>query len=153
MDVSEKGLKEFMEYWFAGFMRGMEALDQASQGNVLHECGKACAQSFTVPIFRALKQNSPDLDSFLQDLSQKIPGAKYERIGPNRIEATYNTCACDLVRLGLVQSPMLCECSAANLRENLEHSLGGSASVTIQSSILRGGTHCVLVAVFEDEIH
>jgi len=56
------------------------------------------------------------------------------------------------VRLGLVKSPALCECSAANLRENLEQSLGLSVSVAVESSILRGGTHCVLMVTLENEI-
>lgn len=146
----EQGLKEFFDYWFAGFARGIETLDEPSQRNVLHACGKACAQSYTVQIFREVKQNSADLDSFLQNLSQRGSGSRYERIGSNIIKATYNRCGCDLVRLGLVKSPTLCECSAANLGENLEQSLGVSASVTIESSILRGASQCVLIARLEN---
>lgn len=86
MDEIEKGLKEFLDYWFAGFMRGIESLDEPSQRKVLYECGKACAH---------------------------------------------------------------CECSAANLRENLQQSLGMSASVAVESSIHRGGTHCVLIVSLE----
>ena len=151
MDEIEKGLKEFLDYWFAGFMRGIEALDEPYQRKVLYECGKACAQSYTVQVFREAKQNSVDIDSFLQNLSRGGSGSKYERIGSNTIKATYNKCGCDLVRLGLVKSPTLCECSAANLRENLQQSLGMSASVAVESSILRGGTHCVLIVSFENE--
>jgi len=80
MDEIEKGLKEFLDFWFAGFMRGIEALDEHSQRKVLHECGKACAQSYTVQIFREAKQNSVDMDAFLQNLSQRGSGSKYERI-------------------------------------------------------------------------
>lgn len=151
MDEIEKGLKEFLDYWYAGFMRGIEALDEPSRKKVLAECGKACAESYTVQVFREAKQNSVDLDSFLRNLSQKGSGSKYERIGENTIRATYNKCGCDLVRLGLVKSPTLCECSAANLRENLQQSLGKSASVAVESSILRGGTHCVLIATLEND--
>ncbi len=151
MDEIEKGLKEFLDYWFAGFVRGIDSLDEPSQRKVLYECGKACAQSYTVQVFRDVKQNSVDIDSFLQNLSRRGSGSTYERIGSNMIKATYNQCGCDLVRLGLVKSPTLCECSAANLRENLQQSLGVSASVTVESSILRGGTHCVLIASLQDE--
>src|SRR5512136_3006732 len=146
MDEIEKGLKELFDYWFAGFSRGMETLDELSQRKILHECGKACAQSYTVQKFRQVKQNSADLDTFLLNLSRESSGSKYERIGSNTIRATYNNCGCDLVRLGLVKSPALCECSAANLRENLEQSLGKSTSVAVETSILRGGTQCVLIA-------
>jgi len=151
MDEIEKGLKEFLDYWFAGCMRGIEMLDEPSQRKVLHACGKACADSYTAQVFRQVKQNSPDLDSFLQNLSRRGSGSRYERMGPNTIRATYNQCGCDLVRLGLVKSPILCECSAANLRENLQQALGISTSVAVESSILRGGTHCVLIVSLEDQ--
>lgn len=151
MDEIEKGLREFLDYWFAGFVRGIDSLDEPSQRKVLYECGKACAQSYTVQVFRDVKQNSVDIDSFLQNLSRRGSGSTYERIGSNMIKATYSQCGCDLVRLGLVKSPTLCECSAANLRENLQQSLGVSASVAVESSILRGGTHCVLIASLQDE--
>jgi hypothetical protein len=152
MDEIENGLKNFLDFWFAGFICGVESLDESSQRKVLSECGKACAQSYTVQIFREVKQNSTDLNSFLQDLSRRMSGSNYERIGSNTIKATYNTCGCDLVRLGLVKSSTLCECSAANLRENLRQSLGKLAFVAIESSILRGGTHCVLMVTLEDEV-
>jgi hypothetical protein len=151
MEEIEKGLKEFLDYWYAGFMRGLESLDEASRRKVLLECGKACAQSYTAQIFRQARQDSPDLDSFLHNLSSRGSGSKYDQTGPNTIKATYNNCGCDLVRLGLVKSPTLCECSAANLRENLQQSLGTCASVEIESSILRGGEACVLIATLEDE--
>jgi hypothetical protein len=150
MDEIEKGLKEFLDYWYAGFMRGLESLDEASRRKVLQECGKACAQSYTVQVFRQARQASPDLDSFLQNLSKSFSASKYERTGPNTLRVTYNHCYCDLVRLGLVQSPALCDCSAANLRENLQQSLGTCASVEIESSILRGGEACVLIATLGD---
>jgi hypothetical protein len=151
MDEIEKGLKEFMDYWFAGFIRGIEALDKPAQKMIFHECGKACAQSYTVQKFREAKKISTDLDSFLRNLSPSGSGSKYERVANNTIKATYFSCGCDLVRLGLVKSPTLCECSAANLQENLEQSLGVPVSAVIETSILRGGTSCVLTVTLEKE--
>jgi hypothetical protein len=147
MDEIEKGLREFLDYWFAGFSRGLEELDEPSRKKVLSACGKACAQSYTIQVFREVKEKSTDLDSFWRNLSARVSGSKYEKLDERTIRATYAACGCDLVRLGLVQSPPLCECSAANLRENIEQSLGMSASVKVVSSILRGGKNCVLIAV------
>ena len=149
MDESEKGFREFLGFWFLGFLRGMQTLDEPSRKKVLDECGRACAQSYTAQIFRETEQNSSGVDLFLKNLEQRFPGAHYERQSSSTIRATYDRCGCDLVRLGLVVSPDLCECSAANLRENLEQALGIPASVTIESSILRGGNHCVLIATLE----
>jgi len=150
MDEIEAGLKDFLNYWFAGCMGGIEELDESSQRKVLHACGRACAESYTIQKFRETKEASPDLDTFLENLS-KGPEAKYERIGPRTIKATYSSCGCDLVRLGLVKSPVLCECSAANLAENLRGSLGVEASVTVESSILREAEQCVLIATLEEK--
>ena len=148
----EQELKDFLGYWFAGWMRGMQTLDDASQKIILSECGKACAQSHTIQVFRQAKQNSLDMETFLQELSSKDPAYQFERTGPNTIQATYSRCGCDLVRLGLVTSPTLCECSAVNLQENLQESLGKTVSIAIESSILRGGSRCVLRATFDDEM-
>jgi hypothetical protein len=151
MDEIEPGLKEFLDYWFAGCMRGLEELDGPSRAKVLSECGKACAQSYTVQVFREVKEKSADADSFWRNLSARGSGSKYDKLAANTIRATYNSCGCDLVRLGLVKSPALCECSAANLRENIEQSLGIPASVTVETSILRGGKQCVLIVALNPE--
>ncbi len=148
----EKGLHEFLEYWFTGLLQGLETLDGPSQEAVLHECGKACARSYTAQVFCEARQDSADIDAFLQNLARRLPGASYERVRPNAIRVIYAQCGCDLVRLGLVTSPILCECSAANLRENFQQALGTPASVTIEASILRGGPQCVLMVSLEHEI-
>jgi hypothetical protein len=96
----EKNLREFLDYWFAGLLQGLEGLDEPSQSKVLHECGKACARSYTAQVFREAKQDSADMDTFLQALSRGFPEASYERVGSDVIRVTYARCGCDLVRLG-----------------------------------------------------
>lgn len=149
MDEIAGELRNFLEYWFAGFEQGLEALDPQAQGALLHACGRACAHSYTVPLFREAWQNSADLEQFLQRLSQGVLGAHLERLDAHTLKATYPSCGCDLVRLGLVKAPALCECSAANLSENLGQALGVPVNVTIESSILRGGNECVLIATLQ----
>jgi hypothetical protein len=151
VDEIETGLREFLDYWFAGLMRGIDELDEASRRKVWHQCGEACAQSYTAQVFREARQSSADMDSFLHNLSLKFPGATYEQIGFNTIRVTYTQCGCDLVRLRLVESPGLCECSVANLRENFRQGLGVSVTVTLETSILRGGTHCALTVLLDED--
>ncbi len=136
---------QFLGYWFSGLMAGLAEIDEPARRHVLHECGKACACSYTAQVFREARQNSADEDSFLENLSRRFPEARYERLDAHTLRVTYTQCACDLVTLGLVTSPLLCECSAANLRENLAQAVGAPASVTVESSILRGGSRCVLM--------
>jgi hypothetical protein len=147
----EDGLKDFLEHWFSGWVNGLKGVNEQTQKTILGECGKACAHSYTVQLFQEARQNSANINSFLENLTARLPGARYERTGTNSINAIYNECGCDLVRLGLVKSPILCECSARNLRENLECSLGRVASIEIRSSILRGGTNCILAVSMVDD--
>ncbi len=150
MDEIDKELRHFMEYWFEGLVQGLGEIDEPSQKRIMSACGKACADSYTAEVFREARQNSTDMDSFLRNLASRFPGGQYERVGDNLIKATYRRCGCDLVRLGWVNAPIFCECSAANLRENLEQALGVPVQVTIESSILRGGACCTLIAILQD---
>ena len=98
------------------------------------------------------RAESADLDAVFTYLADRFPGATYERTDARTMRVRYATCECDLVRHGLVTSPMLCACSAHNLKENLEQSLGVPVSVAIESSILSGGTHCLLVASLQGDV-
>jgi hypothetical protein len=151
VDEIEPGLREFLGYWFDGLIQGIGELDDASRRKIWHECGRACAESYTAQVFREARQSSTDTGSFLRNLSLRFPGATYEQIAPKVIRVTYGHCGCDLVRLGLVISPSFCECSAANLRENFRQGLGVPATVTLETSILRGGTQCVLTVSLDGE--
>lgn len=149
MSEIEPDLHEFLGYWFEGWQCGMQTLDETSRDRVFHECGKACARSYTAQVFREASQNSADLQSFLQNLTQRFPSAHYEWDGDKTIRVTYAQCGCDLVRLGLVKSGEFCECSAANLRENFQQAMEILVHVTIKESILRGGSQCLLTVSLE----
>jgi hypothetical protein len=75
MEEIEKGLKEFLEYWFAGFSRGIDDVDEASRRKILQACGTACAESHAAGVFLGVKGNSPDSDSFLRNLSARGMGS------------------------------------------------------------------------------
>jgi hypothetical protein len=145
----EKGLYNFLRYWFTGLMQGLGNVDETARAQILQACGQACTDSYTGQVFREVRQQSPDLDSFLQNLQQRFPGARYERTGDNAIKVTYHQCGCDLVRLGLVQSPLFCQCSAANLRANFQQALHIPVSVELKTSILQGKPECLFMVVFE----
>jgi hypothetical protein len=137
-------LRHFFTCWFSGWAQGLETLDAASRTRMLHACGKACAASYTLQVFREAKAASTDLNTFMQELSLCFPDARYEWDGLDTILVTYLACGCDLVRFGLVNSPLLCECSTENLKENFQAALGKPVSVVLESSILRGGAQCIL---------
>jgi hypothetical protein len=147
----EPEVKVFLKAWFAGLMGTMQDVDETAWHKIWKACGAACAHSYTVQIFKQVKQDSPDMDAFLRNLSERMTGGRYERTGPNSMRVTYQSCECDLVRLGLVRSPELCECSVANLRENLEASLEIPVGVDLHASILRGASECVFEVTWTEE--
>jgi hypothetical protein len=152
MSEWDNEFRRFLTYWVSGFLDGLAKTDERARETILGECGKACARSYTAQVFQDARRQSTDMDAFFVYLADRFPGATYERTDARTMRVRYATCECDLVRHRLVTSPMLCACSAHNLRENLEQSLGVPVSVAIESSILRGGTHCLLVASFQGDV-
>jgi hypothetical protein len=146
---SDKEFSHFATHWFSGLMNGLESVAPSTRETILRECGKACAESYTARVFEKAWQQSADMEAFLDELAIRFPEATYEQLDPRTIKVRYATCECDLVKRGLVESPTICECSAYNLEENFEHSLGTPVTVTIESSILRGETHCAFLVSLE----
>jgi len=141
----DEDMKNFLAYWFSGFSDGLDELDDPARETILRRCGEACARSYTADIFREVMQETREHEAFLEALGERFPGCSYNQIAPDEIEVTYDTCGCDLVRLGWVKSPAMCMCSAHNLRANLEAALDFPVTVTLQKSILRGDDQCVFV--------
>jgi hypothetical protein len=148
-EKGKEGLRHFMTYWFAGLVNGLEGVDNEARGTILRECGKACAHSYTVQVFQDARRHSADVDAFLARLGARFPEATYKKIDLCTIRVRYDRCECDLVKCGLVKSPLICECSAYNLKENFERALGTPVAVTIESSILRGGAWCGFLVSLE----
>lgn len=144
MDCEEAS---FLKYWFAGFIKGLENVDEKSREMVLRACGVAFAQSYTEEVFREAKRDSVDLKSFLAQLARKFPEASYECDDEHTISVRYHESACDLVKNGWVKAPLLCKCSASNLQQNFQESLGRPVQVKLVSSILGGAEECVFEAI------
>ena len=143
--TDEADVVNFLSYWFSGFAKGLEDMDAPSRTVMLRECGQACARSYTAQVFRECWQRAGgDMARFLAELATRFPGATYTQTADDTIQVRYGgACGCDLVRLGWVTSPALCECSVHNLQANLEAALERPVAVTLQSSPLRGGEACV----------
>jgi hypothetical protein len=137
--------KRFLTYWFSGFVNGLENVEESAREAILHACGRACAQSYTAAVFQEAREQSADMAGFLYSLGVKFPEASYEQLTATTIRVRYAHCACDLVTCGLVESPLLCECSAQNLQENFRSALNIPVSVTLESSILGGAAECAFL--------
>jgi hypothetical protein len=145
----DEDLKQFMSFWFSGLISGLESVDGPARETILHECGRACARSYTAAVFREAKEGSADMNAFLAALAERFPDATYELLNDETIRVRYGKCACDLVETGLVTSPLICDCSAQNLKENFEQALERPITVTLESSLLRGAAQCELLVSLE----
>jgi len=147
VSTDESELSHFLAHWFTGLTKGLENLDTPSRAILLRECGRACARSYTAQVFRESWQRAEgNMMRFLAELAARFPGATYTPSVPDTLEVRYAACGCDLVRLGWVRSPALCECSVHNLQANLEAALETPVAVTLKTSLLRGGEACVFEA-------
>jgi hypothetical protein len=145
----DEDVKDFMTYWFSGLVNGLEDVDDPARQVILRQCGKACAASYTAGVFLDARARSPDMEGFLADLVARFPGSTYELLNPTTIQVRYQRCACDLVRLGLVKSALICDCSVYNLQENFTRALASPVHVTLQSSILGGAPECTFLVSLE----
>ena len=125
-------------------------IDTTAQRAVLRECGKACAASYTAEIFRKARAQSADIQGFLDILTAKFPEARYKLLASGAIQVRYTHCACDLVQWGWVKTPLICRCSAYNLKENFERAWGVSVDVKLESSILAGASQCLFIVSLEN---
>jgi len=146
----DEGQEHFLKFWFSGFENGLGQVDGDAQDTILRACGLACAHSFTAQAFQEAKQQSSELDAFLVNLAGKFRAVLFEKVDERNISVTYRQCFCDLVTLGWVKTPVLCKCSATNLKENFESSLGRPVQVVMKSSILGGAEKCSFEVVLLD---
>lgn len=142
MPEGDEGVRHFLTYWFSGWMDGLESVDEVARETILRECGKACAESYTAEVFQDAREQSTDMAGFLAFLTAKFPEATYKPLASGSIRVRYSRCECDLVTGGLVQSSLICGCSAYNLQENFERAWAIPVRVTLESSILEGAPQC-----------
>ena len=135
---------KFYKYWFNGFNKSIEQLEDEARENIFKECGKACSDSYTKQIYIDEYKSSRSLNDFLDRLKIIFPEVNFKVINENEIiELTYNFCACDLVKDGFITSPLMCDCSRQSLLYNWGAVFGeGNIKVKMQQSILEGKANC-----------
>ncbi|MDR2728642.1 MAG: hypothetical protein LBB56_05870 [Chitinispirillales bacterium] len=146
-------MNNFLKYWFNGFERFLQKLDDKDRENILRECGKSCSDSYTKQIYIDEYKTSRSISDFLCKLKNKFPEIDFNVIKENEIiELTYNFCACDLVKNEYINNPLLCECSRQSLIYNWESVLGqDKIKVELLQSILDGSSCCKFIIYLNKE--
>jgi len=137
----------FFKYWFKGLDTALEQVDADCRSILFRECGKACSASYTKQVFREEYDRACDFDDFLNRLTGRFSGTSFKVLEENKAYVLiYSSCGCDLVRMELMKTGHLCECSKFSLQENLEALLGeGNVRVQLLEAILKGDEHCKLL--------
>ena len=147
-DQWNKWVKGFLKNWFDGLMKGMENLEGETRGIALEHAGRNCARVSALETFKSAWDNTDNIDDALEFLNKEFKTGTYKKIANNAVQVTYAKCYCPLVRLELVNSPHLCDCSVAWHRENFEEVLNKPVKVTVDEAVLRGGEKCRLTVSF-----
>jgi hypothetical protein len=137
--------KHFLKEWFSGLLTGIERLNDNIWPEVLELTGRACAHIHSDVLFWETWEATRNLDDFLEKINESYGEKVFEMIDEDTISAHYSKCTCPLVEHGLVDSPLLCNCSPNWLVENFESILKKTVTVTTKNTILRGAKSCSFI--------
>lgn len=143
-------IKDFLQQWFTGLMKGIRSVDEETRKKVLEFTGRNCAKSHALELFNKAKNQGENLEQIVKILNESFGQDIYKIIADNQIKVTYPKCYCPLVDLGLIDSPMLCNCSCNWLLENFEVIFGkNNIEIFRKDSVLSGDEHCDFIVKFE----
>jgi predicted hydrocarbon binding protein len=138
----------FLKEWFKGLMKGIEESNDGTWPKILEMTGRACAQVHSCTLFNESWKNAKNLDEFIVIINQYMGEEIYKKLDDTTLTVSYSKCKCPLVISGLIDSPLICECSPSWLMENFENILNRSVSVTTKHTILRGSKTCEFIVSF-----
>ena len=150
MDVSE-----LMRKWLATLLAGLdEHVDGETRSRLMEACGKVCARHHaSVDIARSIKQETKNLDEFLEKLNQQKDYwcGKWVREG-DAIYSVCKECGCPLVLAGLVElTPSFCDCSRGWVKAVFEVALGKPVEVELPQAVGKGDKVCKFVVLQEKD--
>ncbi|MFX1286320.1 MAG: hypothetical protein ACFFB5_21985 [Promethearchaeota archaeon] len=143
--------KQFLKEWFSGLIAGIERLNDSTWPMILELTGRACARIHSNALFWEIWELTRNLDDFIEKVNEIYKEKVFEIIDKDTISVCYSKCNCPLVEHGLVDSPLLCNCSPNWLAENFESILKKSVIITTKNTILRGAKSCNFIISIESE--
>ncbi len=150
-------MAQFLESWFKGFSNYLDALVSTERQKLMQHCGKACAESFVLSIYKkAWAESKGDINACIRMVLEGLaPEVMYEPVEEDGVptdkcyDVVYTHCLCELVNNKFIDTPLQCECSRQNLLYIWETLLGkGNVSVEMKKTILGGDSCCVFRVTF-----
>lgn len=115
-------------------------LDEKTRAKILENCGRTCITHSFIQKAKKCKEESRDLNEFVDKLSKVWKHLKKD--GDN-IYVIYEKCYCPLVEAYPERlSSTWCNCSRGWIRELFESALGKPVEVKIEKSIKQGDDIC-----------
>ena len=147
-------MSELIRRWLTALLAGIdEHIDEQTRSKLMETCGTVCARHHaSIDIAKSVKQESKDIDGFLEKLNQQKDYwcGKWVREG-DIIYSVCEECGCPLVLAGLVElSPTFCDCSRGWVKAVFETALGKPVEVELTQAIGRGDKVCKFVVLHED---
>ena len=136
--------ESFFRYWFKGFEKALDEMDENDRNEIFKHCGRACSDSYTKQIYIDEYVQADNINDFMARLKTRFPEIEYQIVKDNEeILLMYRFCACDLVKDSYISNPSLCECSRQSLLYNWGSILGEqNVDIKILKSILNGDDCC-----------
>ena len=135
-------IRSFLVQWFSGLLEGIEKVNNETWPLILEMTGRACAKVHSTDLFKKIWAISDDIDDFINKINKELDTITFKRNSKNEISVHYSKCSCPLVLYGLVNSPIMCNCSPNWIIENFETILNIPISVKTEQTILRGAKSC-----------
>jgi predicted ArsR family transcriptional regulator len=140
--------QKFLRQWFSGLAEGLEKLNDATWPKVLEMTGRACAQVHSSDLFKKTWEESTNFDDFIFKINKTSEEETYTKIDENTLSVSYSQCRCPLVKYGLINTSIICNCSPNWLVEKFEPILGNPVAVTTEKTILTGAKSCSFTVTF-----
>ena len=130
------------EKWIATLMNGLENnMDEKLLSKILEQCGRQCQSQSFVKKARKIRQNSRNIDEFLEKLGRTY---KHLHKEGKSVYIVYPRCYCSQVNKipdGRL-SGMYCNCSCGWTKALFEGALDRPVEVIKEKSIIGGDSEC-----------
>lgn len=135
-------MDERAQRWILDAVKGLDReMSQDACARVLEQCGRSCLPAGLREMAEAIGNKSETPSEAIEQLAKKID---VMRIEDDAIYMEYPECYCEhLQGVPAADTPdVFCQCSIGWIKELFEAATGRSVNVTLEESVVRGGSRC-----------
>lgn len=142
-------MDEFVQLCVKNMIEGIAELPKEAQDKALCQCGRACASTGVIDMYKDLYEKSNrNIDLFFENMNFQNCVMGKVRECTKEYEIMFPKCLCDLYTMGITKEGCMCECS----KQSILFCLNTIApeyqwKVTLEKTIIRGGDCCVIKCV------